>query len=79
MKNIERKKMDGYERYLRVLRTIEDLEKSTVKTTDWYDEHYNDSHTWTKYVLKTESASLEFWFLGDSNGYYNESVSIKKI
>jgi hypothetical protein len=41
MKNIERKKMDGYERYLRVLRIIEDLEKSTVKTTDWYDEHYN--------------------------------------
>jgi len=38
---MERKNMDGYERYLRVLRIIEDLEKSTVKTTDWYDEHYN--------------------------------------
>ena len=33
--------MDGYERYVRVLQIIEDLEKSTVKTTDWYDEHYN--------------------------------------
>jgi hypothetical protein len=29
--------------------------------------------------LKTANASLEFWFLGESNGYYSESVSIKKI
>jgi hypothetical protein len=54
-------------------------EDAGANDPDWYDEHYNDSHTWTKYVLKTESASLEFWFLGESNGYYNESVSIKKI
>ena len=46
---------------------------------DWYNESFNDSHTWTKYVLKTENTSLEFWYLGESNGYYCESVSIKKI
>ena len=46
---------------------------------DWYNESFDDSHTWTKYVLKTTNASLEFWFLGESNGYYSESISIKKI
>lgn len=48
---------------------------------DWCDMSYtyNDSHTWTKYVLKTSNASLEFWFLGESNGYYGEEVSFKKI
>ena len=33
--------MDGHQRYLRLLQIVEDLEKSTVKTTDWYDQHYN--------------------------------------
>ena len=54
-------------------------EDAGVNDPDWYDGYYNDGHTWTKYVLKTKNASLEFWFLGESNGYYNENVSIKKI
>jgi len=54
-------------------------EDAGANDPDWYDEHYNDSHTWTKYVLKTKNASLKFWFLGESNGYYNENVSIEKI
>ena len=54
-------------------------EDAGANDPDWYGDNYNDSHTWTKYVLKTKNASLEFWFLGESNGYYNESVSIKKI
>jgi hypothetical protein len=54
-------------------------EDAGANDPDWYDGYYNDGHTWTKYVLKTENASLEFWFLGESNGYYNENVSIKKI
>ena len=55
-------------------------EDSGAREPDWYDESFNDSsHTWTKYVLKTANASLEFWFLGESNGYYGESISIKKI
>ena len=54
-------------------------EDAGANDPDWYDGYYNDGHTWTKYVLKTKNASLEFWFLGESNGYYNENVSIKKI
>ena len=54
-------------------------EDAGANEPDWYNESFNDSHTWTKYVLKTENASLEFWFLGESNGYYSENISIKKI
>ncbi len=76
-----------YVRIVKVISNVNELigkvifaeEDAGANDPDWYDEHYNDSHTWTKYVLKTESAILEFWFLGESNGYYNESVSIKKI
>ena len=45
---------------------------------DWYGNNYYDSsHTWTKFVLGTKNANVEFWFLGESNGYYGESISIK--
>jgi hypothetical protein len=54
-------------------------EDTGANDPDWYGDNYNDCHTWTKYVLKTKNASLEFWFLGESNGYYNENVSIEKI
>ena len=55
-------------------------EDASAREPDWYDESFNDSsHTWTKYVLKTANASLEFWFLGESNGYYSEDIRIKKI
>ena len=55
-------------------------EDAGANDPDWYTEYDRlYSHTWTKYVLKTKNASLEFWFLGESNGYYNENVSIEKI
>jgi hypothetical protein len=54
-------------------------EDAGANEPDWYKESYYDSHTWTKYVLKTASASLEFWFLGESNGYYSEDITIEKI
>ena len=54
-------------------------EDAGANEPDWHDEYLDESRTWTKYVLKTANASLEFWFLGESNGYYSEDVSIKKI
>ena len=54
-------------------------EDAGANDPDWYKGYYDDSHTWTKYVLKTDNASLEFWFLGISNGYYSESVTFEKI
>ena len=76
-----------YVRVVKVIGNVNELigevilaeEDAGANEPDWHDEYIDDSHTWTKYVLKTENASLEFWFLGESNGYYNENVSIKKI
>jgi len=53
-------------------------EDGGAKDPDWAtDYNYDDSHTWTKFVLATKNANVEFWFLGESNGYYSESISIK--
>ncbi len=39
----------------------------------------DDSHTWTSFYLKAENgASVKIWFLGESNGYYSESVNVTK-
>ncbi len=54
-------------------------EDAGANEPDWHDEYLDESRTWTKYVLKTANASLEFWFLGESNGCYSENISIKKI
>jgi len=76
--------------YVRLVKIIGDIdnilneeiifaeEDGGANDPDWHiDYNYDDSHTWTKYVLKTKNNSLEFWFLGESNGYYNEHISIK--
>jgi len=76
-----------YVRVVKVIGNVNELigevifaeEDAGANEPDWHTGYIDDSHAWTKYVLKTKNASLEFWFLGESNGYYNESVSIKKI
>jgi hypothetical protein len=42
------------------------------------DYRFDDSYTWTKFTLKTEAGEFSFWFLGESNGYYSESVNVTK-
>jgi len=76
-----------YVRVVKVIGNVNELigevifaeEDTGANEPDWHTEYVDESRTWTKYVLKTKNASLEFWFLGESNGYYNENVSIKKI
>ena len=76
-----------YVRVVKVIGNVNELigevifaeEDAGANEPDWHDEYIDESRTWTKYVLKTENASLEFWFLGESNGYYSENISIKKI
>jgi len=76
--------------YVRLVKVIGDIdnilneeiifaeEDGGAKDPDWAtDYNYDDSHTWTKFVLATKNANVEFWFLGESNGYYSESISIK--
>ena len=46
----------------------------------WWESGYsNDSHTWTHVVLRTATGGIDIWFLGESNGYYGESVELNEI
>jgi hypothetical protein len=53
-------------------------EDSGANDPAWHTGYnYDDHHTWTKFVLGTKNGNVEFWFLGESNGYYSEHISIK--
>jgi hypothetical protein len=42
-------------------------------------KEYTESYTWTTYYFATDSASVSIRWLGESNGYYSESVSIEEV
>ena len=46
---------------------------------EWMPEYKDlggESYTWTRYQIITESGvELELWFIGESNGYYSETMS----
>jgi hypothetical protein len=42
-------------------------------------EEHLDSFTWTFYKIGTNKGSVTIRWLGESNGYYSESVSFNKV
>jgi len=42
-------------------------------------EDYQDSFTWTFYKMATVKGYVTISWYGASNGYYNESVSFRKL
>ena len=54
-------------------------ETSSEKNPDGIVKEYQDSFTWTFYILATIKGSVTIRWYGESNGYYSESVDIEKI
>lgn len=54
-----------------------------ISSERWPDDvqtpEYLESYTWTTHTFKTESTCIRVRWLGESNGYYSESVSLDKI
>ncbi len=42
-------------------------------------KHCYDSYTWTFYKFVTESTIVVVKWLGESNGYYNETPNLEKV
>ena len=47
---------------------------------EWYEiPSYRESFTWGTFTLACEDDRVEFWFLGESNGYYGEEMVFEEI
>jgi hypothetical protein len=55
-------------------------EEVTGETQDaWEEDERQDSYTWTFYKFATIKGSVTLRWLGESNGYYSESVDFGKV
>jgi hypothetical protein len=57
-------------------------EDSTNDNPEWAKDRndFDFSHTWSLYRIIVEGGELlDIWWLGESNGYYSETVSFERI
>lgn len=59
--------------------TVKMAQDDTCEDPEWYKHGYNDCHTWTVFTLIDDKNNrVDFYWLGESNGYYSETVSVFK-
>jgi hypothetical protein len=55
------------------------LAEEVISENNENDEIYDHTHTWTFYKLSTIKGSVTIRWLGESNGFYSESVDFIEI
>lgn len=59
--------------------TIISIELVTNSNTNFKDEEYDESCTWSFYKIKTTKGYVVIKWYGTSNGFYSEAVDIEYI
>jgi hypothetical protein len=54
-------------------------EEVSGETPAGWEDECHDSHTWTFYKFATRKGYVDIRWLGESNGYYSESVTFCKV